>query len=221
MATDKIRVLIVDDDPGLRQALAAGLAGEEGIHVTGQAGDGAEALAQAEELSPDVVLMDLGMPMMDGIEATRRITQEVPCVAVLAMTASTADTQIFQAIKAGALAFLLKDCAAAEVADAIRCVFREQLALDVETAGSLLNDMAHPAPGVPPTRDPLTEREYEVVQLAAEGLNNVQIAARLSIAEVLVGMAVGNILGKLHVAFRTGTALYARREGPDGAEVPA
>jgi NarL family two-component system response regulator LiaR len=218
MTTDTIRVLIVDDDAGVRQGLAAGLLGEVGIQVTGRAGDGEEALARAEELSPDVVLMDLAMPRMDGIEATRRLTQEVPCVAVLALTASAGDAQIFPAIKAGALGYLLKGCGAGEVAVAIRNVFREKLSLDAALAGSLLYDLAHPAPGAPPTRDPLTERELEVVQLAAQGLSNAQIAAQLGITEVLTGTHVGNILGRLHLAGRTGTALYARREGPESGE---
>jgi DNA-binding NarL/FixJ family response regulator len=218
MITDTIRVLIVDDDAGVRQDLAAGLLGEVGIQVTGQAGDGQEALVLAEELSPDVVLMDLSMPTMDGIEATRRLTQEVPCVAVLALTASAGDAQVFPTIKAGALGYLLKGCGAGEVAAAIRNVFHEKLSLDTASAGSLLYDLAHPAPGAPPTRDPLTEREFEVVQLAAQGLSNAQIAAQLGIAEVLAGTHVGNILSKLHVAFRTGSALYARREGPEDGD---
>lgn len=218
MTTDTIRVLIVDDDAGVRQDLAAGLSGEVGIQVTGQAGDGEEALAQAEELSPDVVLMDLAMPTIDGIEATRRPTQEAPCVAVPALTGSASDAQVFPAIKAGALGYLLKGCGAGEVAAAIRNEFREQLSLDAASAGSLLYDLAHPAPGLPSTRDPLTEREFEVLQLAEQGLSNAQIAAQLGIAEVLTGTHVGNILGKLHVAGRTGTALYARSEGPESGE---
>ena len=175
-------------------------------------------MAQAEALSPDVVLMDLAMPTMDGVEATRRLTQEVPCVAVLALAASAGEAQVFPAIKAGALGYLLKGSGAGEVAAAIRKVFREQLALDAASAGSLLYDLAHPAAGLRPTHDPLTERELVVVQLAAQGLSNAQIAAQLGIAEALTGKHVGNILGKLHVAYRTGTALYARPEGPESGE---
>ncbi len=218
MATDVIRVLIVDDDAASREALASQLAGEVGIQVTGQAGDGAQALAEAEGSSPDVVLMDLAMPVMDGVEATRRLTQEVPCVAVLVLAASADDKQLFPAIKCGALGYLLKGCGTEEVAAAIHRVFREQLSLDTVSAAELLYDLAHPAPGLPSTRDPLTWREFEVVQLAAQGLSNAQIAVQLSIPETLPGIHVGNILGKLHVATRTASALYARGEEPESHE---
>ena len=210
--TARIRVLIADDHAILRKGIRALLGTEPDMEVVGEAGDGQEAVAQARALRPDVILMDLVMPNMDGIEATRRITAEQPGVRILVLTSFAADDKVFPAIKAGALGYLLKDSGPAELVQAIHQVHQGQPSLEPTIALKVLYELSHP-PQQPPTPDPLTERELEVLRLIAQGKSNQEIAEHLIITEHTVRTHVSNILSKLHLASRTQAALYALKEG--------
>jgi two-component system, NarL family, response regulator LiaR len=207
-----IRVLITDDHAIVRKGLTALLATERDMKVVGEAGDGLEAVEKAGALKPDVVLMDLVMPRMDGIEATRKITETHPEVKVLVLTSFAADDKVFPAVKAGALGYLLKDSSPQELVEAIRRVHRGEPSLEPDIARKVLQELSHPG-RAKPTVDPLTERELEVLRLISQGLSNKEIASRIFIAEWTVRTHVSNILGKLHLASRTQAALYALRSG--------
>lgn len=209
---EKIRVLLVDDHAIVRKGIAALLATESDFEVVGEASDGAEAVAKAQALRPDVVLMDLVMPKIDGIEATRQITSQVDGVRVLVLTSFVADDKVFPAIKAGALGYLLKDSGPLELLQSIRQVYRGLPSLDPSVASKVLFELAHPSK-LQPTTDPLTGRELEVLRLVAQGCSNREIAEKLVIAELTVSTHVSNVLGKLHLASRTQAALFALREG--------
>jgi NarL family two-component system response regulator LiaR len=216
-----IRVLIADDHAILRKGIRALLGTEPDIEVVGETSDGLETVVQAEALRPDVILMDLVMPEMDGIEATRRITAEQPGVRILVLTSFAADDKVFPAIKAGALGYILKDSGPAELVQAIHQVHQGQPSLGPSIALKMLQELAHP-PQRPPTPDPLSEREMEVLRLLAQGKSNREIADQLVITELTVRTHVSNILGKLHLASRTQAALYALKEGLASLEdVPA
>jgi NarL family two-component system response regulator LiaR len=178
----------------------------------GETGDGLETVAQAQALCPDVILMDLVMPEMDGIEATRRITAEQPGVHILILTSFATDDKVFPAIKAGALGYILKDSGPAELVQAIHQVHQGQPSLEPSIALKMLQELSHP-PQQPPTPEPLSERELEVLRLLAQGKSNREIAEQLVITELTVRTHVSNILGKLHLASRTQAALYALKEG--------
>lgn len=212
-----IQVLIVDDHTIVRKGTRALLAEVEDIEVVGEAADGREAVDQAEMLRPDVILMDLVMPVMDGIEATRQITGSQPDTRILALTSFAADDKVFPAIKAGALGYLLKHADPEELVDAIRQVYHGKPSLHPIIARKVLQEMRRPSEKTP-TPDPLTGREIEVLQLVAQGFSNQEIADQLSIAEVTVRTHVSNILGKLHLANRVQAALYALREGFAGLD---
>lgn len=207
-----IRVLIADDHVIVRKGILALLSTEPDIQVIGEVGDGAEAVAQTQALAPDVVLMDLVMPRVDGIEATRQITASQRGVRVLVLTSFAADDKVFPAIKAGALGYLLKDSGPEELVKSIHQVYHGEPSLEPAIARKVLYELVHP-PKQPPTVEPLTEREVEVLRLIAQGCSNREIADRLTIAEMTVRTHVSNILGKLHLASRTQAALYALREG--------
>ncbi len=207
-----IRVLIADDHAIVRKGIRALLATEPDIEVVGEAGDGLEAVDQAGALHPDVILMDLVMPKLDGIEATRRITAQQPQARVLVLTSFAADDKVFPAVKAGALGYLLKDSGPEDLVRAIHQVHRGEAWLEPAIASRVLYELAHP-PRKELTRDPLTEREVEVLRLLAQGCSNREIADRLTIAELTVRTHVSNILGKLHLASRTQAALYALSKG--------
>jgi NarL family two-component system response regulator LiaR len=207
-----IRVLITDDHTIVRKGIAALLATEPDIQVIGEAADGAAAVAQARALHPDVVLMDLVMPGVDGIEATRQITAELPGVRVLVLTSFAADDKVFPAIKAGALGYLLKDTGPHELVHAIHQVYAGQPSLEPSIASKMLYELAHPVKGAP-TLDPLTARELEVLRLVAQGMSNREIAEKLVITELTVSTHVSNILSKLHLASRTQAALFALKGG--------
>ncbi len=207
-----IRVFITDDHAIVRKGIRALLATEPDIEVVGEAADGAAAVAQAEALKPDVILMDLVMPHMDGIECTRRVTAQQPGVRVLVLTSFAADDKVFPAIKAGALGYLLKDSGPQDLVQAIHQVYRGEPSLEPAIARKVLQELSHP-PKSPPTAEPLTERELVVLRLIAQGLSNREIAERLVIAEMTARTHVSNILSKLHLASRTQAALYALREG--------
>jgi NarL family two-component system response regulator LiaR len=210
--TSPIRVLIADDHAILRKGIRVLLGTEPDMEVVGEAADGLETVALARELRPDVILMDLMMPKMDGIEATRQITAELPGVRVLVLTSFAADDKVFPAIKAGALGYILKDSGPAELVQAIHQVHQGQPSLEPSIALKVLQEVSHP-PQRPPTPDPLTGREMEVLRLLAQGKSNREIADQLVITELTVRTHVSNILGKLHLASRTQAALYALKEG--------
>ncbi len=210
--SDSIRVLIVDDHSIVRKGIRALLATERDIEVVGEASDGTEAVAQAHALSPDVILMDLVMPKMDGIEATRQITARQPGARILVLTSFAADDKVFPAIKSGALGYLLKDTGPDELIQAIHQVHRGEPSLEPSIARKVLSELSHP-PKTPLTPEPLTERELDVLRWVAQGQSNREIADKLVISETTVRTHVSNILSKLHLASRTQAALYALREG--------
>jgi NarL family two-component system response regulator LiaR len=207
-----IRVLIVDDHVIVRSGIRALLATEDGIEAVGEAQDGQEALERIATLNPDVILLDLLMPRMDGIEVTRRVVADNPRARILVLTSFAADDKVFPAIKAGALGYLLKDTGPEALVRAIRQVYRGESSLSPPIARKVLQEISRPSDR-PPTQEPLTERELEVLQVVAQGKSNQEIAADLTISEATVRTHVSNILGKLHLASRTQAALYALREG--------
>jgi len=207
-----IRILIADDHAIVRKGIRALLATEADIEVVGEAADGKEAVEKAERLHPDVILMDLVMPGMDGIEATRRITTRQPEIRILVLTSFAEDEKVFPALKAGALGYLLKDAGPEELVRAIRQVYCGESSLHPAIARKVLQELSRP-PERPPTPEPLTERELEVLRLIAKGKSNREIAEELVISEATVRTHVSNILGKLQLASRTQAALYALREG--------
>jgi NarL family two-component system response regulator LiaR len=211
MAQTPIQVLIVDDQTIVRKGIHALLAEVDDIAVLGEASDGQEAVAKAKLLHPDVILMDLVMPGMDGIEATRRITQDIDA-RVLVLTSFVGDDKVFPAIKAGALGYLIKDSEPDELLQAIRQVHRGEPSLHPTIALKMLQEIQQP-PESPPTPDPLSDRELEVLRLVAKGLGNKKIAERLVITEATVRSHVSNILSKLHLANRVQATLYALQEG--------
>jgi NarL family two-component system response regulator LiaR len=192
--------------------LAVLLATERDMKVVGEARDGQEAVEKAGSLKPDVVLMDLVMPQMDGIEATRKITEAHPEVKVLVLTSFAADDKVFPAVKAGALGYLMKDSSPEELVEAIHRVQHGEPSLEPDIARKVLQELSHPGKEKP-TSDPLTERELEVLRLISQGLSNKEIAASMFITEWTVRTHVNNILSKLHLASRTQAALYALRSG--------
>jgi NarL family two-component system response regulator LiaR len=210
--TSAIRVLIADDHAIVRKGIRALLATEKDIQVVGEVGDGAEAVTQARTIKPDVILMDLVMPKMDGIEATRQITGQQSGARVLVLTSFAADDKVFPAIKAGALGYLLKDSNPEDLIHAIRQVFRGEPSLEPSIARKVLTELSAPTKK-PLTTDPLTERELDILRLIAQGCSNKDIAEKLVIAEMTVRTHVSNILSKLHLASRTQAALYALKEG--------
>jgi NarL family two-component system response regulator LiaR len=210
--SDPIRVFIADDHAIVRKGIAAVLEIVPDIDVVGEAENGREAVAQVEALRPDVILMDLVMPEMDGIEAIRRIQDRQPETRILVLTTFAGEDKIFPAVKAGALGYHLKDSRPEELVQAIRQVHRGESSLHPVIARKVLEELSRPSER-PPTRDPLTQREVEVLRLVAQGLENPEIAERLVITEATVRTHVSNITGKLHVASRTQAALYALREG--------
>ncbi len=206
---DPVRVLIADDHAVVRQGLRTFLALHDDLEVVGEAGDGEETLRQVQALLPDVVVIDLVMPKVDGIEAIRRIRDVTPSTRVLVLTSFLDDEKLFPAVKAGAAGYLLKDVEPSALADAIRSVARGEALLHPAVAGRVMDELAgrRPAPV-----EQLTERELDVLRLLARGLSNKAIALELGVSEKTVKTHVSNILAKLHLADRTQAALYAVRE---------
>jgi len=207
-----IRLLITDDHSIVRKGIKALVATEKDMQVVGEAENGTDAVAKAASLRPDVVLMDLVMPEMDGIEATRRITEEQPGTKILVLTSFAADDKVFPAVKAGALGYLLKDSTPDQLLEAIRQVYRGEPSLEPSIARKVLQELSTPNQGKQ-TTEPLTERELDVLRLIAQGMSNKEIASRIFVAEWTVRSHVSNILSKLHLASRTQAALYALRSG--------
>jgi len=206
-----IRVLIADDHPLVRQGLRSYLDTIDDIEVVGEAADGNGAVALATDLSPDVVMMDLAMPNVDGIEATRRITEANAGVRIIALTSFATDDKVFPAIQAGAAGYLLKETDPSELAEAIRKVHRGEPILHPSVAARLMRQVAAASPQ--PHRTDLTARELEVLRLIAAGRSNKEIARDLSVAEKTVKTHVSNVLSKLGVADRTQAAVYAVQNG--------
>jgi NarL family two-component system response regulator LiaR len=214
MTQETIHILITDDQAIVRKGIRALLATESGFEVIGEAQSGAEAVDMTARLQPDVILMDLMMPEMDGIEAIKRITASESAARILVLTSFATDDKVFPAIKAVALGYLLKDSTPEELVQAIRQVHRGESSLHPAIARKVLQELSRPpAPEKKPTSDPLTEREVEVLQLVARGFNNQAIAEQLVISEATVRTHVSNILSKLHLASRTQAALYALQQG--------
>ena len=207
-----IRVYITDDHHIVRRGIKQLLGTEAGIEVVGEATNGREAVADMDGLKPDIVLMDLVMPVMDGIEAIRQIKAAHPSIQILVLTSFATDDKVFPAIKAGALGYLIKDTGPDELVRAIRQVHQGQLTLHPSIAQKLLKELALTPEG-PPSPDPLTEREVGVLKLIARGLSNQEIADTLVVSIATVYTHVSKILDKLHLASRTQAALYALREG--------
>ena len=203
-----INVLLVDDHSVVRQGLNMFLGLDPELDVVGEARDGEEAVRRARELQPDVVLMDLLMPGMDGIEATAAIRREMPDIEVIALTSVLEDEKVYSAIRAGAIGYLLKDTEADELCRAIKAAAAGQVQLSPAAAARLMRQVR--APEAP---DELTPRELEVLRLLAEGLANKEIARELIIGEKTVKTHVSSILSKLGVLSRTQAALQAVRMG--------
>ena len=208
-----IRVLIADDHHVVRGGLRALLETEEGIEVVGEASDGVEAVLKTRSLEPDVLLLDLVMPRKSGIEAIQEIKHENPEARILVLTSFSDDDKVFAAIKAGALGYLLKDSSTTELIQAIRDVYNGESSLHPSIARKLIRELNRPAGNLPPSEEPLTEREVEVLVYVARGYSNQEIADALIISERTVRTHVSNILSKLHLANRTQAALYALKEG--------
>lgn len=207
---EKIRVLIADDHAVVRQGLRAFLEAQNDIEVVGEANDGSEAVRLADALRPDVLVMDVVMPKVDGIEAIRRIrTAGVPAK-VIVLTSFADDQKVFAAVRAGAAGYLLKDIRPDELGEAIRTVMRDEALLNPRVAATLMQEFAHQART--PASDALTLREMDVIRLLARGRSNKEIALELGVAEKTVKTHVSSILSKLQLADRTQAALYAVRE---------
>ena len=206
---DVISVLIADDHPFVRHGLRTYLETLDDLEVVGEASDGAEAVELAGQLLPEVVLMDLVMPELGGVEATRAIRAASPSTKVIVLTSFDDDEKVFPAIKAGAAGYLLKDVHPAELAEAVRKASRGEALLAPSVAARLMQEVS----GERPPAAGLTERELEVLRLIARGMSNKLIARELVVSEKTVKTHVSNILAKLHLADRTQAALYAVREG--------
>ena len=207
-----IRVLVVDDHAIIRKGMKAVLDLVPDINLVGEAENGKQAVKLDQELHPDVILMDLMMPVMDGIACIREVKSQRPEARILVLTNFAGEDMIFPAIKAGAMGYHLKDSSPEALVDAIRQVFRGESSLHPLIAKKVLEEFHAPSEHQLST-EPLTQRELEVLRLIAQGLENREIAEKLVVTEATVRTHVSNILSKLHLASRTQAALYALREG--------
>ncbi len=210
--TEPIRVLIADDHPIVRQGLSVVLSAQPDIELVAEATNGEEAVGLAQETKPDVIIMDLKMPVKDGLTAITEIDQLKLATQVLVLTSFPEDDLVFEAIKVGAMGFLLKDSPPEELLEAIRTVYQGDSALHPTIARKLMQEIKRP-PALPPADDPLTPRELEVLQCLAQGSSNREIATELNVSIRTVTTHVRNILDKLHLANRTQAAIYARDHG--------
>lgn len=210
----KIRVLIVDDHQVVRQGLRTFLELQEDMLVVGEAADGQTAVEMVRQLNPNVVLMDLVMPHLDGISATKQVKSLGPAVKVIALTSFTEDDKVFPAIQAGASSYLLKDVSPEQLVEAIRAAHRGEARLHPDIARKLMEQVARQSPL---SREPqvasLTERERDVIRLVAQGCSNQEIAQTLVISDKTVKTHVSNILSKLNLEDRTQLAIYAIKKG--------
>ena len=206
----KIRILVTDDHIVVRKGLVAMLETEPDIQIIGEASNGAEALKMAQELVPDVVLMDLVMPVMDGIEATRQIKQTVPSVNILVLTSFSTNDKVLPSLNAGAIGYLLKDSTPADLVRAIHQVAQGEGSLNPAITRQVLAQMQSPSA---PAEEELTERETEVIKLMAHGYSNAEIARLMVVSNATVHTHVSRILSKLNLSSRTQAALYALKKG--------
>jgi NarL family two-component system response regulator LiaR len=216
---DSIRVLVVDDHPVVRRGIKSLLAEEEDLEVVGEAANGKDAIQQVADLHPDVILMDLVMPEMTGVEAIQKITASFPEARILVMTSFAADDKVFPSIKAGALGYLMKDSDPEDLIRMIHQVHRGELSIHPTIARKVIQELNRPTEE-PLTPEPLTERELEILQLLAQGVENKEIARRLVLREATVRTHVSNILSKLHLANRVQATLYALRKGITTLDTP-
>ncbi len=210
-----LRVVLADDHGLFRDGVASLLSAWD-VEVVGQACDGAEAVEKTLALRPDLVLMDIRMPRMGGLEATRRVKAALPDVKIVMVTVSDDDHDLFEAVKAGAEGYLLKDMSGTEFGEMLAGLTNGVLPISRPLAGKLLHEFARQARGggpAPRAADDLTEREREVLRLVAHGATNKEVAHRLTISENTVGYHMRNILGKLHVHNRAEAAVRALQEG--------
>ena len=208
------RVAVVDDHPLFREGLVSLLEALDDTTVVGQAGDGEQALQVVAETSPDVVLMDLHMPLLNGVEATRQITAEHPGVAVLVLTMLDDDESLFAALQAGARGYLLKESSREDIRRALEGVASGQAVLDPQVAARVLGSVSPAAGAADPSAFPqLTDREREILDLLARGLTNPAIAERLYLSEKTVRNHVSNVFAKIHVTDRAGAVARARDKG--------
>ena len=217
-ASTGIRILLVDDQPLFRRAIASLIGDQPGLTVVGEAENGLEAVEMAHALTPDLVVMDVEMPVMTGVEATRRIREELPGIKVVILTVSDSDEHLFDAIKFGAHGYLLKDLRPEQLYELIRAVMRNETALSPAIAGRLLREFREhadrrPVTTVEPDGPGLTHREIQILQLVADGLSNKEIGGRLSITEGTVKNHVHNALEKLQLENRIQAAAYVVRQG--------
>ena len=208
----KIRILIADDHAVVRRGLRTILLSEPEMELVDEAADGMEAVLKARACRPDVILLDMVMPRLDGLGAIQQIKHENAAARILVLTSFAEDDKLFPAIKSGALGYLLKDSAPEQLLQAIRDVHAGKSSLDPSVALKLIRELNRPS-DLPLSPDPLSDRELEVLRLVARGLTNQEIADTLIIGERTVGNHISSILSKLHLANRTQAALYALREG--------
>lgn len=208
-----IKVLVVDDHAVVREGLRTFLALQDGIEVVGEAADGEEAVAQAQRLAPDVILMDLVMPRLDGVGAMRALRASAPESRVIVLTSFLEDDRLLPAIRAGAAGYLLKNVEPTELARAIRAARAGEVLIDPSVAARLVQAIGEPLASGTPGPERLTRREREVLELIAAGRSNKRIALELEISEKTVKAHVGHVLAKLGVSDRTQAALLAVRDG--------
>jgi NarL family two-component system response regulator LiaR len=208
----KIRVLVVEDQTVVREGLVAILSFQPDIDVVGQAQDGLEGLRLAQEKRPDVILLDLMMPRMDGLTAIPKIKEAVPETRILVLTSFAEGDRVFHAIKSGAVGYMLKDSTRDQLLQSIRDVSQGQASLHPSVALKVIQEINRPS-SMANTIDPLTSRELETLLLIARGLSNQEIATELFVHERTIAKYVSSILNKLHLANRTQAALFALREG--------
>jgi two-component system, NarL family, response regulator LiaR len=211
--SEPITVLLVDDHEMVRRGVRAFLETQPDITVVAEAGSGDEAVRLAAEHAPDVALMDLIMPGMDGVEATRRLTAQSPRTRVVMLTSYHDDEHVFPAIRAGALSYVLKEVGPEELADAVRKAAAGEAVLHPRVAARVVRELHGARRDEPNAFRELSDRELEVLKLIAEGLSNAEIASRLYVSEKTIKSHVSNILGKLHLADRTQAAVFAWRQG--------
>jgi NarL family two-component system response regulator LiaR len=211
--SEPITVMLVDDHAMVRQGVRAFLATQPDLSVVGEAGSGEEAVKMAAQFVPDVILMDLIMPNMDGVEATRRVKQVSPRSQVVVLTSYHEDENIFPALKAGALSYILKDLSAEELASAVRKAAVGEAVLHPRVAARVIKEVQGARGEKVNPFTELSQRELEVLKLIADGMSNAGMAAKLVLSEKTIKGHVSNILSKLQLADRTQAAVYAWREG--------
>ncbi len=214
---EKIKVLVADDHGVVREGLMALLQTSDVLDVVGEAKDGTDAVEQTKKLLPDVILMDLRMPLMDGVEATRQIKREFPHIGIIALTMHEEQQHIFDIVRAGAAGYLLKDADSSQIVEAIRAIARGESLIHPSVAGKILAEFSlltgDKTQKRPPVDHDLTQREITVLRLVANGQTNKEVANSLELSEKTVKNHLGNIFHKLHVYDRTQAAVLAIRRG--------